>query len=53
MVSVPHNMPVFNLSIYLVMTVFKYDILFTVLNSALPNVAANELFQTKYCEGYT
>lgn len=28
------------------------DILFIVLNSDLPNVAANELFQTKYCEDY-
>lgn len=52
MILVPHNMSMVNLSICLAISVFKKDVLFIVLNSDLPSVAANELFQTKYCEDY-
>lgn len=52
MILVPHNMSMVSLSICLAISIFKNDILFIVLNSDLPNVAANELFQAKYCEDY-
>ena len=52
MILVPHNMSMVNPSICLAISVFKNDVLFIVLNSDLPNVAANELAQTGYCEDY-
>lgn len=52
MILVPQSMSMVNLSICLAINIFKNYILFIVLNSDLPNVAANELFQAKYYEDY-
>lgn len=52
MIFVPHNMSMVNLSIWLAIAIFKNYVLFIVLNFDLPNVAANELSQTRYCEDY-
>jgi len=52
MILVPHNMSMVNLSICLAISIFKNDALFIALNSHLPNMAANELFQTKCSEDY-
>lgn len=45
-------MSMVNLPICLAVSAFENGILFILVNSDLPNVAASELFQTKYCEDY-